>query len=172
MGLALANDSKSYCQELFRFHRWRQYKISELLTQVGAKYFSRQLNGSFSSLFIILNHLVWAEKVWLGRVNNNEVATMRDSSVAELLAAWREITDKWAHHVETTPQEAFEETVVYFNSKGHRFENDLSEIVVHLIDHSTYHIGQMMNAVRGFGIEPVSTNYIHYLRAKLKEEEL
>jgi uncharacterized damage-inducible protein DinB len=171
MGLALATDSKSYCEELFRFHRWRQEKISNLLSDVDANYFSQQLDGSFGSLFIILNHLVWAEKVWLGRVNNNEVATMRDTAVSELLTAWKEVTDKWSHLVEATSLEKFDDKVVYFNSKGDRFENDLAEIIVHLIDHSTYHIGQMMNAVRGFGIEPVSTNYIHYLRAKSQDKK-
>ena len=150
MGLALATDSKSYCQELFRYHRWRQAKIGDLLSHVDTNYFSQQLDGSFGSLFIILNHLVWAEKVWLARVNNNEVATMRDTAVQELLSAWKDVTDKWSHLVESTPLEKFDDKVVYFNSQGTRFENDLAEIVVHLIDHSTYHIGQMMNALRGF----------------------
>jgi uncharacterized damage-inducible protein DinB len=166
MGLGEVGESKAYCEELFRFHKWRQAKISDLLADVDANYFSEQLAGSFGSLLIILKHLVWAEKVWLGRVNHNEVAAMKDASATKLLEGWKDVTEKWTSLVENTPAGKFKEKVVYYNTSGQRYENELAEIAVHLIDHSTYHIGQMMNAVRGFGIEPVSTNYIHYLRAK------
>lgn len=165
MGLVLPTDAKAYCQELFEFHKWRQEKITTLLQEVDQTIFSQQLDGSFGSLYIILNHLVWAEKVWLGRVDNDELATMRSTDVAGLLDDWGTVTQKWSQMVRQQDAEFFSKTIRYFNTNGDAFENSLAEIIVHLVDHSTYHIGQMMNAVRGFGIEPVSTNYIHYLRA-------
>ena len=163
MGLVLPN-AKAYCLELFQFHKWRQEKITALLREVDQTIFSQQLDGSFGSLYIILNHLVWAEKVWLGRIDNNELATMRDTDVAGLLGEWETVTQKWFKIVESRKEEAFSETIRYFTT-GTAYENSMAEVIVHLVDHSTYHIGQMMNAVRGFGIDPVSTNYIHYLRA-------
>ena len=165
MGLKLSTESKAYCLELFSYHKWRQQKISMLLREVDAKVFEQELTGSFGSLYIILNHLVWAEKVWLGRIDHNELATMRDTDVIGLLEQWETLTQKWSNLVENRGEAVFSESIRYFNTNGEAFENSLAEIVVHLVDHSTYHIGQMMNAVSGFGIEPVSTNYIHYLRA-------
>ena len=166
MGMSPQSGPAAWCMELIQFHAWRREKISELLREVDEKLFSEELHGSFGSLNIILNHLVWAEKVWLGRVNRDSVATMKSSDVHELLAAWKGVNEKWHSLLLTaTPEELFRE-IEYFISTGERFTNTVWEIVVHMVDHSTYHIGQMMNAVRGFGIEPVSTNYIHYLRAK------
>lgn len=162
-------NEKVHCEELFNFHLWRQQRIIELLKTLDTEYFSKQLSGSFGSLFIVLKHLVWAEKVWLGRVNNNEVATMRDQNVEGMLADWQGVTQKWISLIEKTDDTDFESSVRYFTSKGEEYHNSLFEIVIHLIDHSTYHIGQMMNAIRAFGMEPVSTNYIHYLRSKKSE---
>lgn len=166
MGLSPTASQQAYCQELFRFHQWRQKKIADLLREVDANFFSKQLNGSFGSLYIILKHMVWAEKVWLGRIDQNEVASMQDMDVPGLLTEWERVTEKWVQQIENTSQDAFNAPIRYFNTTGEPFENSLFEIVVHLIDHATYHAGQMMNAIRAFGIDPVSTNYIHYLRAK------
>lgn len=166
MGLDAHAGAESWCRELLEFHTWRREKISELLLEVDEKLFSQELHGSFGSLNIILNHLVWAEKVWLGRVNRDAVATMKSTDVHGLLQAWSSVNEKWLAVIKNaTTEEVFRE-VEYFISTGERHNNTVCEIVVHMVDHSTYHIGQMMNAVRGFGIEPVSTNYIHYLRAK------
>lgn len=116
----------------------------------------------------MLNHLVWAEKVWLGRVDPRELATMTDMNPESLLREWESNTRKWVKVLEETPSADFDKIIRYYTTQGEAFENTLFEVVTHVVDHSTYHIGQMMNAVRSFGLEPVSTNYIHYLRATKK----
>ena len=167
MGLGAVAGAESWAQELIEFQAWRREKVSDLLLEVDEKIFAEQLHGSFSSLYIILNHLVWAEKVWLGRVDRDTVATMKPTNVAGLLEMWKEVNDKWNVIVHAATTEDIFREIEYFTSTGDRFTNTVLEIVIHMVDHSTYHVGQMMNAIRGFGIEPVSTNYIHYLRAKV-----
>lgn len=166
MGLAANAGPDAWCRQLLDFHVWRRTMISELLLEVDETFFSEQLQGSFGSLTIILNHLVWAEKVWLGRVSRDEVATMKTSDVHVLLEDWKAVSDKWQAYIQSAGSAEMYREIEYYNSTGERFSNAVWEIVVHMVDHSTYHIGQMMNAVRGFGVEPVSTNFIHYLRAK------
>ncbi len=166
MGISEVSGPEAWCRELMEFHSWRRERISDLLLEVDEQLFSEHLHGSFGSLNIILNHLVWAEKVWLGRVNRDAVATMKSSDVHGLLEAWKDVNEKWSSLLQVSSSEDIFREIEYFNSTGDRFSNVVWEIVVHMVDHSTYHAGQMMNAVRGFGIEPVSTNYIHYLRAK------
>jgi uncharacterized damage-inducible protein DinB len=166
MGLAKAAAPDDWARELIAFQAWRREKVSDLLREVDEKLFSEHLSGSFGSLYIILNHLVWAEKVWLGRVDRNTVATMKASNVTGLLEDWKEVNGNWAAIVAAASRDGIFREIEYFTSTGDRFTNTVLEIVIHMVDHSTYHVGQMMNAIRGFGIEPVSTNYIHYLRAK------
>lgn len=165
MGLGQAKSMPDLCREMFKFHLWRQERVSSMLMEVDARILSEQLSGSFSSLNIILNHIVWAEMVWLGRVDNTAVAAMQDLDVKGMLAVWKAASEKWTTVLERAQDADFSQCFVYFNSQGERFENSLAEIVMHMIDHCSYHTGQMMNAIRGFGMEPVPTNLIHYLRA-------
>jgi uncharacterized damage-inducible protein DinB len=165
----MALDLKAHCAEMLAFHHWRQQRIGSLLGGIDKTYFEKQLNGSFSSLLVVLSHLVWAEKVWLGRVDSRELASMNaEMDAATLLSEWASGTAKWQRAIAEFPADQFDKPIRYYTTQGEAFENSLFEIVTHLVDHSTYHIGQMMNAVRSFGLEPVSTNYIHYLRAKDK----
>ena len=161
--MGLSTGAKAHCERLISFHQWRLEKICELLKDVDGQYYSQQISGSFSSLYIILKHLVWAEKIWLGRVDQDKVAAMREQDFSGLMDDWKATAAQWQACIAAA--EDFEKPCEYFTTSGQKHENSLFEIVTHLIDHSTYHIGQMMNAVRGFGIDPVSTNYIHYLRA-------
>lgn len=167
LGLVKEFDRKSYCLELFEFHNWRQRRIVELMNSFDPAYFTKQINGSFSSLFIVLEHLIWAEKVWFSRMDGTGVAVMKSNqSVADLLQEWTLVTHKWTELVNSKGEEGFEEIVTYHTTKGVKHDDRFFEIVIHLIDHSTYHIGQMMNAVRSLGLEPVPTNFIHFLRDK------
>ena len=62
--------------------------------------------------------------------------------------------------------EALTQTHEFANSKGNVYRMRTMEIIVHVIDHATYHIGQLMSSVRSLGGNPAPTNYIHYLRTK------
>jgi|GEM_PF-1631884 uncharacterized damage-inducible protein DinB len=166
MGLNQADSLSALCREMFEYHRWRQEKVSRLLEEIESSILSQKLSGSFSSLNLILKHLVMAEMVWLGRVDHDSVAAMGELDVKGMLAVWKTTTDKWAHHLARSVDDDFKAVVVYYNSQGEPFQNSLAEIVLHMIDHCSYHVGQIMNAIRGFGKEPVPTNFIHYLRSK------
>jgi uncharacterized damage-inducible protein DinB len=167
MGLTVNATLEGWARELIEYQTWRRKKVSNLLLEVDEKIFTQQLTGSFGSLYIILNHLVWAEKVWLGRVNRDTVATMKPTDVGGLLEMWKEVNDNWKEVIRAATKEDILREIEYFTYAGGRFSNTVLEIVIHMVDHSTYHVGQMINAMRSFGIEPVSTNYIHYLRDKV-----
>lgn len=57
-----------------------------------------------------------------------------------------------------------EEPVNYTNSKGESFTNTAGDILFHLINHSTYHRGQLVSQLKVEGVEPIVTDYIFYKR--------
>jgi uncharacterized damage-inducible protein DinB len=56
------------------------------------------------------------------------------------------------------------ETIHYSNSKGQAFSNSIRDILFHVINHSTYHRGQIATDFKHSGIEPLATDYIFYKR--------
>tara|TARA_R110002050_G_scaffold48356_3_gene112503 strand:- start:64879 stop:65325 length:447 start_codon:yes stop_codon:yes gene_type:complete len=58
----------------------------------------------------------------------------------------------------------FEKRINYENSKGQQFTNTIKDILFHIINHSTYHRGQIAIESRSHEIEPLPLDYIHYKR--------
>lgn len=55
-------------------------------------------------------------------------------------------------------------TVRYSNSKGQTFTNSVRDILFHIINHSTYHRGQIATEFRAGGLEPLVIDYVFYKR--------
>ena len=60
-----------------------------------------------------------------------------------------------------------DEVVVYNNTKGEEFKNTVSEMLLHMFNHSTYHRGQIITLLKKGGIEPPATDYIISTRKHL-----
>src|SRR5690606_41841818 len=54
--------------------------------------------------------------------------------------------------------------VEYSNSTGAMFSSKIKDILFHIVNHSTYHRAQVAVELRQSGIDPISTDYIHYKR--------
>ena len=52
----------------------------------------------------------------------------------------------------------------YRNTKGKEFSNSVDDILYHIINHSTYHRGQLMSELKSQGVMPISTDFIFFKR--------
>ncbi len=52
----------------------------------------------------------------------------------------------------------------YKNLKGSLFETLLSDILAHMVNHGSYHRGQIASLIKKSGGEPAGTDYIGYVR--------
>src|SRR5690606_1649908 len=56
------------------------------------------------------------------------------------------------------------ETIHYKNTQGQSFSNKIVDLFFHVINHSTYHRGQIATEFKQHGIDPLFTDYILYKR--------
>jgi uncharacterized damage-inducible protein DinB len=57
-----------------------------------------------------------------------------------------------------------EQTIDYTNTKGDTFTNTVRDILFHVVNHSTYHRGQLALEFKQLGVQPLSTDFIFYKR--------
>jgi uncharacterized damage-inducible protein DinB len=55
-------------------------------------------------------------------------------------------------------------TIHYKTTTGLAFHNTIRDTLFHIINHSTYHRGQIAMDFRQHGLEPLATDYIFYKR--------
>jgi uncharacterized damage-inducible protein DinB len=68
----------------------------------------------------------------------------------------------WNAFIES--QKSFRHILKYRNYVGDYYENDVEQIMIHLVNHGSYHRGQIALLMRQKGYEPINTDYITYER--------
>ncbi len=106
-------------------------------------------------------------------LNAHHIWNHRILTIAPSLSVWQELdienlqklnSENYDHSLEILQHKDFAENIKYTNSKGQTFTNTVGEILFHIINHSTYHRGQLISLLKIEGVEPLITDYIFYKR--------
>ena len=62
------------------------------------------------------------------------------------------------------PSADLDRVVEYHNTKGHAFSNPMWQMLQHLVNHGTYHRGQITTMLRQLGATPLTTDLIAFYR--------
>ena len=130
--------------------------------------YHRDLKSSFGGIHGTLAHIVWAEQLWLCRWlgrPNPAVPQGRDlTSLAAVRARWKEIEAERRAFLSGFTDARLAETRVVKPSTGGEFRHSFGEMLRHVVDHSSYHRGQVVTMLRQVGAVPPTTGLIYYYR--------
>ena len=74
--------------------------------------------------------------------------------------------------IESKDEAFLQEVLVYKNMKGDPYENVVEEILYHLVNHGSYHRGQLVTMLRGAGVtQLVSTDLIAWFREQRQNKK-
>lgn len=114
-----------------------------------------------------LGHIVAASEVWLSRVDREAPAPDElfprwglgecEERAEAVGLAWRERIGGWT-------DTRLHQPVRYTSTEGAAYQSRLHEILTHVVNHATYHRGQIAVDLRGVGREAPSTDYIALTR--------
>jgi uncharacterized damage-inducible protein DinB len=143
--------------QFWKYNDW----ANNLLFDVFDKYDEKMP----ASCLRLLSHIVDCQSVWLTRLKNEKqtvgVWEMQDLKGCRKLHALTAMGLKKT--IELHSDDLFAE-IAYVNSAGNSFRNTVYDILLHLFNHGTYHRGQIAMEMRKNGLEPVSTDYIVFVR--------
>lgn len=114
----------------------------------------------------LINHTVNSQEIWNARIEN--IVTDRDvwgTRSLDELKLQNEIN--YQKTLAIIDGYDFEKKVIYTNTKGQTFENTIRDMLFHVVNHSTYHRGQIATDFKANGITPLVTDYIFYKRTEL-----
>jgi uncharacterized damage-inducible protein DinB len=114
----------------------------------------------------LYRHILGAEAVWLARIRG-EPSPLPVWPTLDLDQAGREAAALHAALAELVAgldPTALEREIAYTNSAGRSFRTPLGAILLHLTLHGVNHRGQISQLLRQAGLEPVTTDYIEFVR--------
>ncbi|NJL74071.1 MAG: hypothetical protein HC892_02515 [Saprospiraceae bacterium] len=113
----------------------------------------------------LMSHLLNTHHIWLSRIlkETYEHGIWDVHLPAEMRALNKNLHQKTFQLLESDLIPA-NQLVVYRNTKGQLYQNQLHEILMHVINHSTHHRGQVALLIRQKGVDPPVSDYIFFKR--------
>jgi uncharacterized damage-inducible protein DinB len=156
--------------EFYDYNYWARDRQLEACAKLTAEQLSRPLGSSFSSLRETLAHLVMVEWVWHERWCGRDVRSVAFevelTSVEALRARWQMVERDVRGFVSRLTNEDLARPLTYVNFKGETWTYALGEALLHLVNHQTYHRGQVTTLLRQLGSPAPAIDFLVYLDGK------
>jgi uncharacterized damage-inducible protein DinB len=168
--------SPEWLGALARYNRWMNDKLYALSATLSDEARKRDAGAFFKSIHGTFNHLLLADRVWLGRFTSATVPAgfMGPHGIRsldqELFADFEELRreraltdDELSAWVSGLTPERLAAPLVYIR-RGHTIECPLWWAVSHVFNHQTHHRGQVTTLLMQEGCDPGVTDLFAMLR--------
>jgi uncharacterized damage-inducible protein DinB len=155
---------------LYDYNAWANRRVLEAASALTNEQFTKPMGSSFSSVRDTLAHIWGAEWVWLERFQGRSPTSLPDTAQFKGLASLRE---KWAEQearllafVGKLTSEDLNRVMEYKTLKFGVYRNPLWQSMQHLVNHGTYHRGQVTTLLRQHAAQPLLTDLMHFYRER------
>jgi uncharacterized damage-inducible protein DinB len=153
---------------LFDYNTWANHRSLEAAAALSSEQFTKAQGSSFSSVRDTLAHICGAELVWYERFQGSSPSALPDLSslntVEALRAHWSEQEAKLLAFVARLTQADLDRVMEYKTLKFGIYSNPLWQSMQHLVNHGTYHRGQVTTLLRQLGAKAVATDLMPFYR--------
>lgn len=148
------------------YSRWASERSVAASRPLTEEELNRNLGTSYDGVLGTLVHIYQADRIWLSRVLGSPRFTLGDPeetwTLDSLGESWSSTADGWRDWVAGVSD--FEQILHYKNLAGQAHSLPLWQVVMHAVNHATYHRGQITTLLRQLGHKPVSTDlHVFYL---------
>jgi uncharacterized damage-inducible protein DinB len=155
---------------LYDYNAWANHRQLEAASKLTTEQFLRPMGSSFSSVRDTLAHIYGGEWVWLERFQGRSPSSLPDvtefKDLASLRQRWSEHEPRLLDFVRRLTQSELDRVMEYKTLKFGVYRNPLWQSMQHLVNHGTYHRGQVTTLLRQLGSEPILTDLMHFYRER------
>ena len=152
---------KGYFLKLYQYNYWCNNRVLKAI---------KEQNVTDEKILSVMGHIVAAQFLWLHRIQGLPPAQVKlwgEYTLPQLIDMAEEIGKRWLAFIEETDN--FDRQLTYHNYTGDPYVNNVEMIMIHLVNHSSYHRGQLAMLLRQKGFEPINTDFITYDRVLTKQ---
>lgn len=153
-----------YCQTMAAYNRWMNRKVYEAAARLTDEARKADRRAFFRSIHSALNHILWADRVWLSRFNGRTYAVGAIGAdlyddFDELSTARRAMDDEIGEWAGQLGQARLDGTLTWYSGVARR---EMSRprwlCVAQMFNHQTHHRGQVTTLLTQAGVDPGVTD--------------
>jgi len=157
-------------RSLYDYNAWANHRALDAAAALTPEQFTHALGSSFSSVRDTLAHICDGEWVWLERFEGRAPTAFPDTqhltTAAALREHWHKQETALLTFVQGLAQEDLNRALEYKTFKFGVYRNPLWQSMQHVVNHGTYHRGQVTTLLRQLGAQPILTDLMHFYRER------
>lgn len=159
---------RQYFDRFAAYNRWANRRLYDAVAAFSDEAYRRDRRAFFGSIHGTLNHLLVADRIWLGRITGTpsgiaDLATILYDDFASLRAAREAEDERIVGLVQDLDDDRLTGDLVYANMRGEPQRTPLAMVLAHLFNHQTHHRGQVHDMIGQDGVPP-PLDLLYFLR--------
>lgn len=155
---------------LYDYNAWANRRALDSAAALTVEEFTKPLGSSFSSVHDTLAHIWGAEWLWLERFQGRSPSSLPNvgqfNEISALRARWQEDEQRLNKFVVALTQDDVDKLHEYRTLNFGQYKNPLWQSMQHMVNHGTYHRGQITTLLRQLDAKPLSSDLIHFYRER------
>jgi uncharacterized damage-inducible protein DinB len=147
-----------------KYNYWARDRQLQVCASLSAEQFLRPVGGSFSSLRDTLAHMVAVEWLWLERCRGRSPKSLLPAgdfpALEVVVKRWNVVEREMREYMAGLDEEALVRPLTYMNFQGEEWTYLLWEIIAHVLNHQSYHRGQVATQLRMLGVQPPHVDFL------------
>ena len=149
--------NKQDVEYLYEYNRWANARLLDAASKLTPEQFSRDLQSSHRSVRDTLAHILAAEWIWLERwkgVSPNALLSPSEFPTVESLETrWAVVEGDYTEFLSGVTDGSLATVIAYTNTRGEEWAYPLGRMLQHVMNHSSYHRGQVTTMLRQLGAQ-------------------
>ena len=142
----------AYCSMMARYNSWQNSQLTTALDKVSAQELTAERGAFFGSILGTLNHILWADRIWMSRFDASFAAPEEGIPESPALCpdytAWKAARgemDRWVEDwaTQVTQSDLSGDLAWYSGAAGRDVTRPRAFCVTHMFNHQTHHRGQL-----------------------------
>lgn len=161
---------KDLLTQYAKYNIWANKKFIDVLNKLTEDQLDMEIESSFPSIRKTVYHMWSAEDIWIQRLLLVEkpvwVQGAYEGTFAEALEHWEATSKELLSFIQRQyDDQALAHVVQYYNQKKQSMKLPASTILMQVLNHATYHRGQLVTMLRQAGIKKIpATDFMLYAK--------
>jgi uncharacterized damage-inducible protein DinB len=147
---------------LYEYNRWANGRTLDAAEKLDPAAFVRDLKNSFPSVRDTLAHILGAEWIWLRRWKGESpgklIVAAEFPTAASLRERFQAVDKERAVFLASVSEERLQQPFDYKDLAGNSLRLPFVQSMQHVVNHGTYHRGQITTMLRQLGATPIGTD--------------
>ncbi|MGG1658338.1 DinB family protein [Brevibacillus sp. NRS-1366] len=161
----------NHVKTMYDFHTWANQTMLKRLKELPQEVYSQEVQSVFPTVAKVMAHIYIVDQAWLRIMSGMDMREavsnvgemekqLETKTVEEIESLYTELAERFQAFLDH--EEDLEKRIVLDNPYAGVRETSLAEMVLQVVNHGTYHRGNVTAMLRQMGHASVMTEYAAY----------